>query len=105
MKHTLSGLGEKTLMKMVVAGSSGKVLGMHMVGADAGEIIPGMAVAIRVGATKAVFDSTIGIPPPQLPKNLSPCASLLPNDVITRNYTYSRMELSACFKSSYEVGY
>ncbi len=63
MKHTLSGLGEKTLMKMVVEPGTGKVLGVHMVGADAGEIIQGMAIAIRAGATKAVFDSTIGIHP------------------------------------------
>lgn len=63
MKHTLSGLGEKTLMKMVVDRNSDKVLGVHMVGADAGEIIQGMAIAIRAGATKAVFDSTIGIHP------------------------------------------
>lgn len=63
MIHTLSGLGEKTLMKMVVDRNNDKVLGLHMVGADAGEIIQGMAVAIRAGATKAVFDSTIGIHP------------------------------------------
>ncbi|MFZ2450133.1 MAG: glutathione-disulfide reductase [Methylovulum miyakonense] len=63
MKHTLSGLGEKTLMKMIVRRSTDKVLGIHMVGADAGEIIQGMAVAIRAGATKAIFDSTIGIHP------------------------------------------
>jgi len=63
MKHTLSGLDEKTLMKMIVQRSTDKVLGIHMVGADAGEIIQGMAVAIRAGATKAIFDSTIGIHP------------------------------------------
>jgi glutathione reductase (NADPH) len=63
MKHTLSGLDEKTLMKMIVRRSTDKVLGVHMVGTDAGEIIQGMAVAIRAGATKAVFDSTIGIHP------------------------------------------
>jgi glutathione reductase (NADPH) len=63
MKHTLSGLGEKTLMKMIVRRSDDRVLGVHMVGADASEIIQGMAVAIRAGATKAVFDSTIGIHP------------------------------------------
>jgi glutathione reductase (NADPH) len=63
MKHTLSGLDEKTLMKMIVRRSTGRVLGVHMVGPDAGEIIQGMAVAIRAGATKAVFDSTIGIHP------------------------------------------
>jgi glutathione reductase (NADPH) len=63
MKHTLSGLGEKTLMKMIVRRSTDRVLGMHMVGSDASEIIQGMAVAIRAGATKAVFDSSIGIHP------------------------------------------
>ncbi len=63
MKHALSGLDEKTLMKMIVRRSSGQVLGIHMVGSDAGEIIQGMAVAIRAGATKAIFDSTIGIHP------------------------------------------
>jgi glutathione reductase (NADPH) len=63
MKHTLSGLDEKSLMKMIVRRSTDRVLGVHMVGSDAGEIIQGMAVAIRAGATKAVFDSTIGIHP------------------------------------------
>ena len=63
MKHTLSGFDEKTLMKMIVKRSTDKVLGVHMVGPDAGEIIQGIAVAIRAGATKAVFDSTIGIHP------------------------------------------
>jgi glutathione reductase (NADPH) len=63
MKHSLSGLGEKTLMKLVVRRSTDRVLGIHMVGAEAGEIIQGMAVALRAGATKAVFDSTIGIHP------------------------------------------
>jgi len=63
MKNTLSGINEKTLMKMIVVRSSDKVVGMHMVGPDAGEIIQGMAVAIRAGATKAIFDSTIGIHP------------------------------------------
>ncbi|QWF72241.1 glutathione-disulfide reductase [Methylomonas paludis] len=63
MKHTLSGLNQKTLMKLVVERSTDKVLGVHMVGADAGEIIQGMAIAIRAGASKAVFDSTIGIHP------------------------------------------
>ncbi len=63
MKNTLAGVNEKTLMKMIVVRSTDKVVGMHMVGPDAGEIIQGMAVAIRAGATKAVFDSTIGIHP------------------------------------------
>ncbi|MDE1460554.1 glutathione-disulfide reductase [Spartinivicinus poritis] len=63
LKHTLSGRDERTMMKLVVEKDSQKVLGCHMVGADAGEIIQGLAVAIKAGATKAVFDSTIGIHP------------------------------------------
>ena len=63
MKNALSGSNEKTLMKMVVVRSTDRVVGMHMAGSDAPEIIQGMAVAIRAGATKAVFDSTIGIHP------------------------------------------
>lgn len=63
MKHTLSGLGEMTLMKMIIRRSTGRVIGIHMAGADASDIIQGMAVAIRAGATKAVFNSTIGIHP------------------------------------------
>ena len=63
MKNTLSSIDEKTLMKMIVVHSTDRVVGIHMVGPDAPEIIQGMAVAIRAGATKAVFDSTIGIHP------------------------------------------
>lgn len=63
MKHTLSGLDERTYMKLVVQTSTDKVLGAHMVGSDAGEIIQGLAIALKCGATKAQFDSTIGIHP------------------------------------------
>lgn len=63
MKHTMSGSEERTLMKMIVDKDSDKVLGVHMVGPDAGEIIQGIAVALKAGATKSVFDSTIGIHP------------------------------------------
>ncbi len=63
MKNTISGSSERTLMKMIVVKSTDRVVGMHMVGTDAGEIIQGMAIALRAGATKAVFDSTIGIHP------------------------------------------
>ncbi|MGR9085487.1 MAG: glutathione-disulfide reductase [Gammaproteobacteria bacterium] len=63
MKHTLSGIQEKSMMKLVVEKNTDRVLGVHMVGPDAGEIIQGMAIAVRAGATKAVFDSTIGIHP------------------------------------------
>lgn len=63
MKHTISGSDEKTLMKLLVDRKSDRVVGLHMIGADAGEIVQGMAVAMKAGATKAVFDSTIGIHP------------------------------------------
>lgn len=63
MKNTLSGIDEKTLIKIIVVRSTDRVVGIHMVGSDAPEIIQGMAVAIRAGATKSVFDSTIGIHP------------------------------------------
>jgi glutathione reductase (NADPH) len=63
LKHTLTGRDEQTMMKMIVDKKTDKVLGVHMVGADAGEILQGIAVALKAGATKAVFDSTIGIHP------------------------------------------
>jgi glutathione reductase (NADPH) len=63
LKHTLSGRHERTLMKLVVDGASGRVVGLHMVGPDAAEVVQGFAVAMKAGATKEVFDSTIGIHP------------------------------------------
>ncbi|MCM2251300.1 MAG: glutathione-disulfide reductase [Ramlibacter sp.] len=63
LKHTLSGSGERTLMKLVVDAASDRVVGLHMVGPDAGEVVQGFAVAMKAGATKEVFDSTIGIHP------------------------------------------
>jgi glutathione reductase (NADPH) len=63
LKHTLSGRAEKTLMKLVVDKASDRVVGAHMVGADAGETIQGLAIAMKAGATKALFDRTIGIHP------------------------------------------
>jgi glutathione reductase (NADPH) len=63
LKHTLSGRDEKTMMKLVVDQATDRVLGCHMVGPDAGEIIQGLAVALNCGATKAQFDATIGIHP------------------------------------------
>ncbi|WP_203300850.1 glutathione-disulfide reductase [Marinobacter sediminum] len=63
MKYTLSGRDERSLMKLVVDDETDKVLGAHMVGPDAGEITQGLAVAIKAGATKAQFDSTLGIHP------------------------------------------
>ena len=63
MKHTLSGRDERSLMKLIVEAASDRVVGLHMVGPDAGEIVQGMAIAIQMGATKADFDRTIGIHP------------------------------------------
>jgi glutathione reductase (NADPH) len=63
LKHTLSGSSEQMFMKLVVDRASNRVLGAHMIGSDAGEIIQGIAIAIKCGATKAQFDATIGIHP------------------------------------------
>jgi len=63
MKLTLTECQERTLMKLVVDADTDRVLGCHMVGPEAGEIIQGLAVAIKAGATKRVFDDTLGIHP------------------------------------------
>jgi len=63
LKHTLSGRDERTLLKLVVEPESGRVIGAHMLGPDAGEIIQGLSIALQCGATKAQFDATIGIHP------------------------------------------
>jgi len=63
MLHTLGGSSERTLMKLVVDAKTDKVLGAHMVGHDAGEIIQGIGIAIKCGATKAQFDATVAIHP------------------------------------------
>lgn len=63
MKLTMTGSLERSLMKLVVDAESDRVLGCHMVGPDAGEIMQGMAVALKAGATKRIFDDTVGIHP------------------------------------------
>jgi glutathione reductase (NADPH) len=63
MKNTLSGREERTLMKLVVDPRSERVLGCHMLGPDAPEIIQGLAIAVKSGATKRQFDQTVGIHP------------------------------------------
>lgn len=63
MRNTLAERDERTMMKLVVRRDDGRVLGCHMVGPDAPEIIQGLAVAVKCGATKAQFDATIGIHP------------------------------------------
>lgn len=61
--HSLTGRDEKTLVKLVVDGNSQQVLGAHMVGEHAAEVIQGIAIAINIGATKKDFDATLGIHP------------------------------------------
>ena len=63
LKHTVSGSEERTMTKLVVDAESDRVLGAHMVGADAGEICQGLGIALKIGATKADFDRTVGIHP------------------------------------------
>ncbi len=63
MRHTLSGRDERTLMKLLVRKDDERVIGCQMLGPDAGEIVQGLAVAIKAGATKADFDATVGIHP------------------------------------------
>ena len=63
LRHTLSMGAEKIFMKLVVDATSRRVVGAHMIGPDAGEIIQGIAIAVKLGATKAQFDATIGIHP------------------------------------------
>jgi len=63
MKLTLTECQERTLMKLVVDAQTDKVLGCHMVGPEAGEIVQGLAIALKAGATKRHFDETIGVHP------------------------------------------
>ena len=63
LKHTMTENQERTLMKLVVDKKTDRVLGAHMVGAHAGDLIQGIAIALNAGATKAVFDKTIGVHP------------------------------------------
>jgi len=63
MKHTLSGSDEKFMMKIIVNRQTDKVLGVHMVGSEAGEIIQGISIAVKMGVTKEQFDATVGIHP------------------------------------------
>lgn len=63
LKHTLTNGPERTMMKLIVDRASDRVVGLHMVGPEAGEIVQGFAVAIKAGATKADFDATLGIHP------------------------------------------
>jgi len=63
MKYTVAGRQQRTFMKLIVEAATDKVVGCHMVGDDAAELIQGLAVAVKAGATKAQFDATVGIHP------------------------------------------
>jgi glutathione reductase (NADPH) len=63
LKHSMGERKEKIFMKLVVDAASQRVVGAHMLGPDAGEVIQGIAIAVKLGATKAQFDATIGIHP------------------------------------------
>jgi glutathione reductase (NADPH) len=63
LKHTLGAHEERTFMKLVVDAATQRVLGAHMIGPDAGEIIQGVGIAVKLGATKMQFDATVGIHP------------------------------------------
>ena len=63
MRNTLAGRSDQSLMKLVVDKHDDRILGIHMIGPDAGEMLQGLAVAVKAGATKAVFDATLGIHP------------------------------------------
>ena len=63
LKHTLSGRDERTMMKLIVDRASQRVIGVHVVGADAPEIVQGVGIAVKAGLTKAQFDATVGIHP------------------------------------------
>jgi glutathione reductase (NADPH) len=63
LKHTLSGRDERTMMKLIVDRASQRVVGVHIVGADAPEIVQGIGIAVKAGLTKAQFDATVGIHP------------------------------------------
>lgn len=87
MKNTLSGRDERTMMKLIVEQATNKVLGAHMVGPDAPEIIQGVAIAIQCGATKAQFDQTVGIHPTAAEEFVTmrdPVPFLDPNDARSR---------------------
>jgi glutathione reductase (NADPH) len=63
LKHTMGSSEEKIFMKLVVDAATQRVVGAHMIGPEAGEIIQGIAIAVKMGATKAQFDATLGIHP------------------------------------------
>ena len=69
MKYTLTRNQERGMQKLIVDRASQRVVGAHMVGVDAAEIIQGIAIAVRMKATKADFDATVGVHPDPRPRS------------------------------------
>ena len=86
MKNTLSGRAEKMFMKLVVDAATDRVLGVHIVGPDAPEMLQGFAVALKCGATKAQFDATVGLHPTAAEElvTMRSGAQRMPGDVAKR---------------------
>jgi len=63
LKHTLSGRDERSMMKLVVDAKTDRVLGCHIFGPEAGEMVQLVAIALKIGATKAQFDATVAVHP------------------------------------------
>ncbi|HXJ00306.1 MAG TPA: glutathione-disulfide reductase [Micropepsaceae bacterium] len=63
LKHTLSGRDERSMMKLVVDAKTDRVLGCHIFSPDAGEMVQLVAIALKMGATKAQFDATVAVHP------------------------------------------
>lgn len=80
MKHTLSGRNERSVMKLIVDKDTDKILGAHMMGVDAPEILQGIGIAVKAGATKSDFDATIGIHPTGAEEFVTMREPLRPNE-------------------------
>jgi glutathione reductase (NADPH) len=72
LQHALTGRGQKAFLKLIMERTSDRVLAAHLVGSEAAEIIQGIAIAIRAGATKSVFDATLGSHPTVAEEFVSP---------------------------------
>jgi glutathione reductase (NADPH) len=83
LKHTVSGRDERTFMKLIVDRKTDRVVGCHMMGTDAGEIIQGLAVALHCGATKAQFDATIALHPTAAEEFVTMREKVLPEALVT----------------------
>ena len=83
LRHTMSGRDERSFMKLIVDRKSDRVVGCHMIGTDAGEIVQGLAVALQCGATKAQFDATIAVHPTAAEEFVTMREKVLPEAMVT----------------------